>query len=280
VVVRETNLGRRTTSGGTGSDGISASVLNLLNQVLVTLLGESAAFLGIEVHVVTPHADVVGEVVGEIGRQIEIETNLVVLESNERKVKTRVAVEEEQERQEHLVVVRGARTGVGDGVGRELVVLGLVSGGKKQLGVQPPEELVVLVNALTTDGKLNVLNGALGSPDTGVLGGTGVRGKTGLGLEIHVHLTNQVTVTSNGDGDTTTVGCGTIHSLLNIFHGKVCVTLVDSLKKGNLGVTREVDILCAIGNQLHKSSSHFLLYITPRFFSGATKHTLKNYCVL
>jgi membrane protein required for beta-lactamase induction len=36
---------------------VCASVLHLLNQVLVRLLGEAAALLGVEVHVVTPHLE-------------------------------------------------------------------------------------------------------------------------------------------------------------------------------------------------------------------------------
>jgi hypothetical protein len=52
------------------------------------------------------------------------------------------------------------------------------------------------------------------------------------------------------------------------------VALVHRLEKGNFGVTSKVDILSTISNKLHKSSRHFSLYLIPRFFSGATKHTL------
>jgi hypothetical protein len=36
------------------------------------------------------------------------------------------------------------------------------------------------------------------------------------------------------------------------------VALVDSLEECNFGVTREVNVLCAIGDQLHKSTSHLV----------------------
>ena len=49
VIVREADL-----LGGTGVNGISASVLALLNEVLVTLLGESPTLLSVEVDVVGP----------------------------------------------------------------------------------------------------------------------------------------------------------------------------------------------------------------------------------
>ena len=97
VVVRQTNqlLGR----GGAGRDGhwIGAGVLQLLDQVLVTLLGEAATLLGIQVHVVGPDLEARGgEEGGEVVGQVEVQTNLVVLQGNQRQVQTRVAVEEEQ----------------------------------------------------------------------------------------------------------------------------------------------------------------------------------------
>ena len=50
VVVREADL------LGTGrGDGVGAGVLDLLDQVLVTLLGEAATLLGVKVHIVGPH---------------------------------------------------------------------------------------------------------------------------------------------------------------------------------------------------------------------------------
>jgi hypothetical protein len=79
-------------------------VLELLDEVLVTLLGEAAALLGVEVHVVTP--DLEGGAVGvlvELGGEIEVEADLVVLEGNEGEGQTGVAVEEEDEGEvEHL----------------------------------------------------------------------------------------------------------------------------------------------------------------------------------
>ena len=43
-------VGQADLLGGTGGDGVRASVLHLLNEVFVTLLGEAASLLGIEVH--------------------------------------------------------------------------------------------------------------------------------------------------------------------------------------------------------------------------------------
>ena len=76
VVVGEADLlgvaGRR--------EGIGASVLNLLDEVLVTLLGETTAFLSVEVDVVGP--DLEGGAIGvlvEFRRQVKIQPALVIL---------------------------------------------------------------------------------------------------------------------------------------------------------------------------------------------------------
>ena len=75
VVVREAHL-----LGGARVNGVSASVLNLLNEVLVTLLGESATLLGVEVDVVGPDLEGGGvEPLIEVSRQVKIEAHLVVL---------------------------------------------------------------------------------------------------------------------------------------------------------------------------------------------------------
>ena len=65
MIVREADLLGTTISG----NSVSAGVLNLLNEVLVTLLGESATLLGVEVDVVGPDLeDRRVEVGGEVRR--------------------------------------------------------------------------------------------------------------------------------------------------------------------------------------------------------------------
>ena len=64
VVVREADL-----LGSGRGDGIGTSVLHLLNEVLVALLGETTTLLSVEVDVVGPHLEDRGaEEGGEIGR--------------------------------------------------------------------------------------------------------------------------------------------------------------------------------------------------------------------
>jgi len=110
---------------GGGGDGLSASVLHLLNEVLVALLGKAAALLSVEVDVVDVERGS-GEGLGGRGSnvtnvglrilavlpglEVNIDANLVVLEGDERDRKTRVTAEPELERD-----VEGLGRGTGAG---------------------------------------------------------------------------------------------------------------------------------------------------------------------
>jgi len=187
VVVRQTDL-----LGTSGSHGVGTSVLHLLDEVFVTLLREATALFGVQVHIVTPHLEGIGVTVGrEVTRQININTDFVVLESNQWQVQTWVTVEEEDQRQVHGVTgSRGGHLSVGS-------LLGFI---QVKLRVQSPPLLVVLVDALTTNGQFNVVDRTLSDPvAVSAIRGAGVaRG----GLEFDVHVTDQITVTRNGDRHT------------------------------------------------------------------------------
>jgi hypothetical protein len=242
VVVRQTLLDFRT-----GGDGVSTGVLDLLDEVFVALLREATTFLGVEVNIIRPDLEcrTVGEG-GEGGRQIEVETNFVVLEGNQRQRQTWVAVEEKDKWQKHLIT-RTDRSS-------HLTVVRLLGLVQVKLGVQTPPLLVVLVDALTTDGQFNILDSTLREPR--VVG-------DGFSLEFDVHVGDQITVTGDGHGNTAIVTWGTVHGLFDVFHSEVSVTLVHSLEEGNFWVTREIDILGAIGDELHETTGHcefFVLY--------------------
>ena len=260
VVVGETDL----LGLASGREGIGTGVLNLLDEVLVTLLGEAATLLGVKVDVVSK--DLEGGVIGvgaELVSEVEVKTDLVILERDEGKRKTGVAVEEEDEREEHLGVNRGGHLTPGR-------LLGLI---EVKLGVQTPPLLVVLVDTLTTDGKLNILDGTLGDP-----AGIGARRSSaslekGLSLELDVHVGDEITVTRDGDGDATVVRGGTVDSLLDVLHREVGVAAVDRLEESNLGVASQVDILGTVSDELHKTTGHCcLLYYIPTFFFIREKH--------
>jgi len=243
VVVREADLLGTTISG----DGVGTGVLNLLDQVFVTLLGESATLFGVQVDVVGPHLEHTSvQVGGEVGRQVEIQTDFVVLERNQRQVQSGVPVEEEDQRQvDSLAITRGGHL-----TPRSL--LGLV---QVKLRVHAPPLLVVLVDALTTDGQFNVVHGTLGNPVAITSGGGD--GSRLIGLKLDVHVTNQITVTGDSHGDATRVGGGTVDGLFDVLHREVSVALVFGLEEGYLRVTGKVDILGTVSDELHKTTGHF-----------------------
>ena len=185
-------VGQADLLGGRGGDGVGASVLDLLDKVFVTLLREAAAFLGVEVDVVGPHLeDVLFEVGFHVGGQIDVDADFVVLERNQWQIQTWVAVEEEDEwKVDSLAILRGG----------ELSPVSLLGFIEVKLGVQTPPLLVVLVDALATNGKLNVVDRALGNPVV-VRGRVGGNGGVNVGFEFQVHVTDQVTVAGNGHGD-------------------------------------------------------------------------------
>jgi len=172
-------------------DGVGASVLDLLDEVFVALLREASAFLGVEVDVVGPDLEQVGAQVGvEVARQIDVNAHFVVLKGNQWQIQTWVAVEEEEEwKVDSLTTLGSSHLRVGRLLG--FIVL--------QVVVQTPPLLVVLVDALATNGKLNVVDRTLGDPV--VIGVAGLSGKASLGEEFQVHVTDQITVTGDGAGN-------------------------------------------------------------------------------
>ena len=227
-------------------DSVNTGVLDLLDEVLVTLLGEAATLLGVEVDVVSPHLeDTLVEVGLHVRGEVEIDADLVVLERDEGEIETGVAVEKEEEGEEHsLAVTRGGHLAVSG-------LLGLI---EVKLGVEAPPLLVLLVYTLTTDGELDRGDRALGSPH----GGTA----SGSGLQLDIHVTDEITVAGDSDGNATGVAGVTVESLLDVLHREVGVALVFRLVKGYLRVTSKVHILGTVRYELHKTTGHFESFCT------------------
>ena len=237
VVVGETLLDFRT-----GGDGVGTGVLDLLDEVFVALLRKSASFLRIEIHVVCPYLE--SGAVGdgpEGGGQIEIQSDFVVLEGDQRQRQSWVAVEEKDEWQEDLTILERG--------GGHLTVVSLLGLIQVKLGVQTPPLLVVLIDALATDREFDILDGTFRDPR--IVGSSRL-----TSLHFDVHIGDQVTITGNGDGDAAIGTWGTVDGLFDVFHREVGVTLVHRLEESNLGVTREIDILGTIGDELHEATSH------------------------
>jgi hypothetical protein len=130
---------------------------------------------------------------------------------------------------------------------------------------------ILAVNALATDLDLNLRNDLL----TGEVKPTGIHAVLCGALHLLVDLgesnlkvsaVSQITVAGDSAGHTATKIGLAVESLLNGLHGKVGVALVGNLPEGNLGITSQINILGAIGDQLHQSSSHFVVvgYTMPK----------------
>jgi hypothetical protein len=193
--------------GGRG-DGLTASELEDVDEVLVGDLGELATLISIEVDVVDVEGgsnqvgsgdSVADDVnVGVLGSGIEaevadvvegqVDTDLVVLEGDQRESKTRVAAEPELERDVESVLRSAVANLVGHvGLTRDAVIvaslatlhdevgelgdvanhLGITGLLARLLGELIPDVeplTIVLVNALTTDLELNLANKVVTNP--------------------------------------------------------------------------------------------------------------------
>ena len=293
---------------GRRRDGLTASELEYIDEVLVADLGELATLIRVEVDVVhiegggnqvgVGDAVTDGVGVGELGSGLpaevteivedQIDTNFVVLESNQRESKTRVAAEPELEGDIESVfrgaladlvgrvglasnaVIVAILTTLGDQVGELGNVthhLGVPSLLTRLLGQFVPDVeplTIMLVNALTTDLELYFLDQVVTRPvQPAELGTRTVRSSDSYlrerGLEIHT--INQITITldraSHGLAETRR----TVERILNGLHGEVRVATVNRLEESNLRVSSQVDVLGAIGNELHQTTTcHFSLY--------------------
>ena len=241
VIVRQSDL-----LGGRGrGQGVSASVLDLFDQVFMTLLCESSTLFSVEVDVVTPHLQG-GKVGTEIGGQVQVNSDFVVLQGNQWQGQSWVSVKEKDQwqvnctrfgRRSHLTVVQ---------------LLGFVH---VQFRVQSPPLLVVLVDSLTTDGQFSSGDGAFREPRIRSSG-------SGSRRQFKVHVRNQITVSGDRDGDATGRRGSTVDSLFDVFHRKVSVAFVNSLEKSDFWVTSQVDILGAVGDELHETTGHIVCFCT------------------
>ncbi len=280
-----------------GGDGLTASELEHIDQVLVADLGELAALVSVEVDVVdvqggsrqTALANAVADGVGvravgvvpaEVvqGVELQVDAHLVVLEGDQGQGQTRVAAEPEL--QGDVQGVHGGAAGDdlrGQGLATVAVVVASAAALVEQVGqlrhvtnhlgvagllarllgelipdVQPLA--VLLVDALATDFDLHILDDVVADPvEPAELGTRAV-----AGLELHlgqsrleVHAVDQITVALDSAGDLLAEVRSTVERVLDGLHGEVSVAAVNHLEESNLRVTSEVDVLGAIGYELH-----------------------------
>jgi hypothetical protein len=78
-----------------------------------------------------------------------------------------------------------------------------------------------------------------------------------LGVELNPETLKEISVTGNSYRHTGTSTGGTVDGLENGFSCEVGVAAIYGLEESDLGLTSKVNVLGAVGNELHKSSSHF-----------------------
>ena len=243
VVVRQSDLLGRTGGG----QRVRASVLNLFDQVFVTLLRKSSTLFSVKVDVVTPHLERVEVGAVDTG-QVKVNSDFVVLQGNQWQGQSWVSVKEEDQWQENLFVVNSRRT--------HFTVVQLLGFVHVQFCVQSPPLLVVLVDSLTTDGQFDSGDRGFRDPRIFSLVEGLLRG------QFNVHVRDQITISGDRDGDATGVRGGTVDSLFDVFHRKVSVAFVDSLEESDFWVTSQVDILGAVGDELHETTGHIVCFCT------------------
>ena len=313
---------------GRRADGLITGELELLDEVLVGVLGHTSALIGVEEDVVDVEGSgdeglVVGR--GDLGggggvveaghgpqallngADIKVNLDLVVLKSDEGQGQTGVAAEPELKGDVEgglgesiagganlarsvgvaraINVVEG---GVGDegelaGVADHLEVTALLLGGHGKLVPDVHPVAVLAVNALATDLNLNLrdqlLTGEVKPTSVDVAGGSVLEGLANLGeSNLKVGAVSQITVTGDGAGHTATEVSLAVESLLDRLHSEVGVTLVGNLPESNLGVTSQVNVLGAIGDKLHKSSSHckMLVILFKKKKNSRKQHIIRN----
>jgi hypothetical protein len=293
---------------GRGTDGLITSELELLNQVLVGVLGHTPALISVQEHVVDVErsgderlvvggSNLVGNASAVVqaghspqallnGADIKVNLDLVVLKSDKGEGQTGVAAEPELKGDiegglgESIagsanlarsvgiarainVVERGvSNEGQLGSVADHLEVTALLLGRHGKLVPDVHPVTVLAVDALATDLNLNLrdelLTGEVKPAGKNTRGARSVlQGLANLGeSNLKVSAVSQITITRDGAGNAATEVGLAIKSLLNRLHSEVSVTLVANLPESNLGVTSKVNVLGAIGDKLHKSSTH------------------------
>ena len=301
---------------GRGTDGLVTGELELLDEVLVGVLGHAPALVGVQEDVVNVEgggneglvvsgddlatgsgADAGAALEGANGPQalvngadVKVDLDLVVLKSDEGEGETGVTAVPELEGDVEGGLGEGVagganlagggglarainivKRGIGDvgelgGVADHGVVAAALVNGQGELVPDVHPITVLAINALATDLNLNLGDDLL----TGEVKPTGIHAVLGGGLHLLVDLgesdlqvsaVSQITVAGNGASDTATEVSLAVKSLLNGLHGKVGVAFVRNLPESDLGVASQVNVLGAIGDKLHQSSSHFVVVV-------------------
>ncbi len=272
VVQRQVNTRRRV------RDGLVLVVLELLDEVLVALLGKTTALLRVELDLVnlerrrqvrggevnTCRRRALDQVLGIV--EDDVEADLVVLEGDERESQARVAVEPELQRDIENTRATDARVGCRCRQRRRVHPVELdrlVRGRCERLPDVEPLTLLA-IDDLATDLNLNLLEQEVAKT---VLLIVPVRLRIhervasvadDRKLNLQVRLADQIRIAVDDGNDTLAERRSTREVDTERLHGEVRVTLLEDLPERDMRVARDVDILSPVGNKLKKSTCHGL----------------------
>jgi hypothetical protein len=221
--------------------------------------------------------------------ELQVDAHLVVLEGDQRQGQTRVAVEPELQGDVQSVLRRALAHLVGGvrlatravivavlttleqqvhqlrHVANHLGVAGLLTGLLGELVPDLEPVTIVLVDALATDLQLDIADQVVAHPvEPAELGTRAVAGQQGdfgqSGLE--VDAVDQVTIALDRAGDLATETRRAVEGVLDGLHREVSVAAVNHLEESNLRITRQIHILSAVSDELHKTTSCHLIIPT------------------
>jgi len=209
------------------------------------------------------------------GTNIKVDLHLVVLKGDQRKGKSGAATEPELKRDvesglgkslarsTHLGRGIGSTAGtinLGEegvsgihklcGVTNHLVVTTGLLGTQRKLSPDVHPVAVLAIDALTADLKLHLGDELM----TGEIKPAGMSGESRADLresDLKVGAVGKIAVAADRACDTATEIGLSVECLLDRFHREISVSTVSNLPESNLRITRKVNVLCAIGNELH-----------------------------
>ena len=85
-------------------------------------------------------------------------------------------------------------------------------------------------------------------------------------LNLQLRLADQIRIAVDDGNDTLTERRSTREVDTERLHGEVRVTLLEDLPERNMRISRDVDILCSVGNKLKKSTCHGLFQHNKKDF--------------
>lgn len=257
-------------------------ILNLLNEVLVTQLGVLASLTRLKVDVVNHDTGISeGEVAQVRGRgtgpdkklgsllELELDSDLMVLQGDQRQSQTVVSAEPELERNvqdslreqdlsgviEELLTAQGSKLrGVTDQLSVS-ALSGLVVG-ELPKDVEPDTE--VLIDGHTTDLDLDLLEQSVSdTSDPSDLLGTGSEDirSDGRNTDTKSSLGSKITLTEHLNR-VSTARSSRVDRELDGLHSEVSVSSVDHLEVRNLRVARKIDILSTVCDEGNYTASH------------------------